>query len=164
MSKSLPYLDLRSISDCRKVETLIEIRHPRLWRPWIRLGRVAVGVDRAGVLVLEGFIGRKATDWEEDPPLVLRLPLELLQQEAFDCFPSVSAVILSMPEYFRVPPPKYDPFADPRTRACRECPRRHPIVPDEFGLPPENKAAYIAARGRVIRLGFDLPRRTKIAK
>lgn len=161
MSKRLPYLDLRSVSDCEEIETLIEIRHPirGQWRRWIRLGYIRVSIDEDGDGLLEGIIGRGATDPEEDVPRVLRLPIGILSQRSFHGAPEITAVILAQSTSFRVPPPGYNPFAEPGARICQTCEDKHPIVPEGFYVPPENKPAYAAARGRIIRLSFRPPRR-----
>lgn len=167
MLKKLPYLDLRPIADCRDVETWIDVNSPaqRGWHRWIRLGRVTMNIDDSHFGVIDGFAGRGATDPFESSARILRLPVVFLPQDSFyHGLPTLRAVIVGgCSDFFRVPPPGYNPFAHPETHACERCEDRHPMFPEGYYVPPPNRALYREAAGRIIRLNFYKPRRRKLA-
>ncbi len=160
-------IDLRSISDCREIETAIDVFRvgTRGWSPWITLGYTRFSlIDNVvqGYGLLDGYMANDATDSEEDPARVLRLPLATLPTGSyFYGAAEVTAMVVSDPSNFRVPPNGYNPLAHPETVVCRACKPRHPIVPEGFYLPPFDEAIYNAARGRIVRISFSPPKLSK---
>lgn len=89
---------------------------------------------------LRSYLNRGATDPEEDSAHALSLGLVGVALESLHYGGATIICHVSGDRgAFRVPPPDYDPFGLEGTVICTQCEEPHPVVPEDYYLPPKTK-------------------------
>lgn len=155
--------DLRSITrdSARCVTTVYVTSTDNLPRyaqtQWLVFGRAELRLDLQPVQ-LQAFLTRGATDFEHDSAKALVLPLVGVTLDSVTNHVTVLTGIVAsrVPEDFRVPWPGYDPFQEAlpcEADVCKDAP--HPIVPEDFYVPPSNPFLYKEVEGRYVRITIN---------
>ena len=162
----LPTVDLRSI--CRHSDRCVTTVYVAVdrYRPhehkWLVLGEGHLDrhMPDRDEHTLRAYLGYGATDFEHDSAYAAQLVVQGVRWHnvSYHCT-SFSAFIPPdiEPEHFRVPQPGYDPFALDKTVECPRC-KTHPMVPENYYVPPGDENAFKLLRGRRIRIVFSTER------
>jgi len=139
-------------------------RRPAVFKPvdWLVVGEAQLHrpADHSAAWTLKAYLADGATDNEHDSAYALQLPL--IGVELRNVFYQVTMIRawVQPQDYddandaFRVPRPGYDPRWHPSTRICRECEMHHPVVLDEFYLPPHDPQLFRLVAGRRVEIAM----------
>lgn len=160
----LALTDLSGITrNSHKLLTTVTIEDGDMMRDrieWLRLGqaRVRHARDRHdGRWVLEAYLDKGATDFEEDSAYAIRLPLIGATFEGVD-YHTTNLLAWVDPNAggphpeFHVPTPGYNPLKHPDTTVCKRCKPHHPIVPTGMYVPPFDPDLYALVAGKKVSI------------
>jgi len=158
----LEKVDLRHITrHTDKVQTKVWIvdRYGSERVEWLVLGAPQIRFfENKKTWWLSAYMNQGATDFEEDSAYALRLPLIGVTFDGVE-YGATRLVAWVDPaglDEFHVPASSdYDPTKHPDTVMCTKCKKPHPIVPEDFYVPPRDKALFKKVRGQrvIIHIG-----------